>query len=382
MMTLHKALILIVLNDRLVYWCDYAMQTITELSKKNTVIVFCSEDTISWKDILFKKKPVSFFEHKWNALLFHPFFIIPGQRFLSIKIINYKLNAWFLSWYLRKYNEQNKKIFWFFDPLYIPSILPFFADFLSVYDCVDYYDSVSSTLRKQDLFLLKTATYVCVNSKTLARLFRPHRALIHVVPLGFAKDVFQKYSTTIRKEKRVTVGFVGGITRRIDYPLITAVAKRLPDIQFVLYGALRTDAQVQEKRLRPEIEAFFQLPNVHWKGAMSKNDMPRIISSFDMCMIPYDTEDLFNRYCFPMKVMEYFFVGKPVIATPIEELKHYPRFVYIGKTAQSWVHHIRHLAGMKWSKQLQQEQKIIALHNSWDKKVSKITELLDEENRF
>ena len=37
-------------------------------------------------------------------------------------------------------------------------------------------------------------------------------------------------------------------------------------------------------------------------------------------------------------------MGKPVVSTPIEELKAFPTFVKIGNTAEEWEKHIKTLA--------------------------------------
>ncbi|MFZ2025572.1 MAG: glycosyltransferase [Microgenomates group bacterium] len=378
MVPLQHALVLIILNDKLTYWCDYAVQTIHLLSAKNTVVVFCSEDAISWKDVFTARTSISCFEKKWNALLFHPFFFIPGQRFEMIKLLNYQINARFLHWYLQKISKQKKKIFWFFDPLYITSLISPFSDYLSVYDCVDYYQGVSKQLQMKDQFLLRTATVVFANSKTLVRKFRAYRSDIHLVPLGFAKDVFEQAKVhRTPKEKHTIIGFVGGITRRIDYRLLTVVAKRFPEIIFQFYGACRADAMKTNGKLDKDIETYFSLPNVRLEGPVLKMDIPSVIASFDLCIIPYRTEDTFNRYCFPMKVMEYFYMGKPVLATPIEELKRFPKFVSLGATPEEWEFFIRALLSRPWPVQYQREQRKIANVNSWEKKISYLTEYID-----
>lgn len=374
MATLQNALILMVLNDKLAYWCDYAVQTMRVLSRHNTVVVFCSEDTISWKDIFHTNSPIRFFEKKQNALLFHPFFCIPGQRFGNIKLLNYRLNAWFLHWFLQKKYKYRKKIFWFFDPLYISSIIGYFSHFTSVYDCVDYYQGVSKQLNMQDQSLLRTVTYVFANSRTLVRKFRQYRPDIRFVPLGFAKEVFQRVTPAREKSHAGhIVGFVGGITRRIDYRLLTAVAKRMPDITFQLYGSCRSDVLDTNGELDDDIHTFFSLANVCWKGFVSKQKLPSVIASFDLCIIPYAVSDVFNLYCFPMKVMEYFYMGKPVLATPIEELRRYSKFIRIGKKPEDWESLIRNILSKPWPASYRRAQRDIAIANSWERKISRLT---------
>jgi hypothetical protein len=77
-----------------------------------------------------------------------------------------------------------------------------------------------------------------------------------------------------------------------------------------------------------------------------------------------------------MKTLEYFFYGKPVVSTPIEELKQFPKFVRIGKTTVEWERNIRELLSKPWPINFQKEERKIAKVNSWDKKLSEITRLI------
>ncbi len=365
---LRNAIILFILNDPITHWCDYAFQTAKLLSKKNTIVIFCSEDTISWKNVLGLRRRVPLFEKRWNALLFHPFFVIPGQRFPIIKHMNYRINAWCLYWYLKFSQPGIKKFLWFFDPYYVSSLINIFVHYQSIYDCVDYYEGVSEELRVHNRFLFRRATYTFVNSHALLNKFGGYRKNVSLVPLGFASDLFQTRHVNSSRENGIVAGFVGGITRRIDYRLLTSVAKRLPDIQFVFYGARRDDAFTSAGKLCPDIEEFFSLKNVFWKGPVPKTLMPSVISSFDICLIPY-TKDKFNLYCYPMKVMEYFYVGKPVLSTPIEELKRFPQLISIGKTAEEWEDNIWKLLSVPWPVRFQKIQRDTAKKNSWKNKL-------------
>ena len=80
-----------------------------------------------------------------------------------------------------------------------------------------------------------------------------------------------------------------------------------------------------------------------------------------------------------MKLFEYFYLGKPVISTPIEELKRFPKFVKIGKTAKEWEKHIKFLLSKPWP--YQKEQKKLAKENSWKSKIEVISKIIDDEKK-
>jgi len=77
-----------------------------------------------------------------------------------------------------------------------------------------------------------------------------------------------------------------------------------------------------------------------------------------------------------MKLFEYFYMGKPVISTPIEELKRFPKFVKTGDTAEEWEHNIKELLSKPWPRRFQKEQRRLATQNSWEKKLFYITSLI------
>jgi hypothetical protein len=75
-------------------------------------------------------------------------------------------------------------------------------------------------------------------------------------------------------------------------------------------------------------------------------------------------------------LFEYFYMGKPVLATPIEELKRFPAFVTIGKTVEDWEKHITILLSKPWPLRFQKEQKQLAIENSWNRKICQITNVI------
>jgi len=378
MLGLKNAFIIVVVNDPITHWCDYAIQTIHILSKNNQTFVYCSGDCVTWKD-LFVRRPI-LIEKKWGAIFFHPFFIIPGQRNTHIKGLNYRINAILVHLWSMIFVRNKQKIFWFFDSFYISPIIKSFSSFISVYDCVDYYLDMSESIFRQERRLLSQATYVFANSYTLARQLVSYRKDVTVVPLGFAVELFKKCRLSPVAPHTFTVGFVGGITSRIDFSLLIRVAKQCQNILFVFYGEFDKSMHLQDATCPPDCKKFFSLPNVFWKGYIPKTGMPDCINAFDVCCIPYQVTDPFNKYCFPMKVMEYFYVGKPVLSTPIEELERYPELVRIGRTASEWERHIRTLLLTSWPVRLQKEQKKKAEENSWEIKLRKMMDIIVQKN--
>jgi glycosyltransferase involved in cell wall biosynthesis len=104
------------------------------------------------------------------------------------------------------------------------------------------------------------------------------------------------------------LGYFGAIeTWLLDQQLIAYVSERRPDWHWVLMGL---------KAARLDIES---LANVHYLGSKPYGEMPRYAASFDVCVLPWVTDNEFVSYGSAIKVREYLATGKPVVMTPLYE---------------------------------------------------------------
>ena len=78
-------------------------------------------------------------------------------------------------------------------------------------------------------------------------------------------------------------------------------------------------------------------------------------------------------------MQRYFYEKKPVIATPILELKRFPEYVKLGKTSRQWELLIKTLVSKNWSSNISRRQFDIAKNNSWDTKFRYVLSLLPKE---
>ena len=107
---------------------------------------------------------------------------------------------------------------------------------------------------------------------------------------------------------RPRLGYFGAIeTWLLDQDLIRYVTVKRPDWQWVLIGL---------KAARLDIE---DLPNVHYLGSQPYAEMPRYAAHFDVCVLPWVTDNEFVSYGSAIKVREYLATGKPVVITPLYE---------------------------------------------------------------
>jgi glycosyltransferase involved in cell wall biosynthesis len=104
------------------------------------------------------------------------------------------------------------------------------------------------------------------------------------------------------------LGYFGGIDPwLIDQELIRYVSRKRPDWQWVFVGLRASPLDIES------------LANVHYLGTKPYSSMPQYAAAFDVCVLPWVTDNEFVNYGSPIKVREYLATGKPVVITPIYE---------------------------------------------------------------
>jgi len=281
-------------------------------------------------------------------------------------------------------------VFWPQDAELVHRIKRRSSNIVCLYDCVDYFTSIDPDLdkviQKQEAELMRGCDYVFVNSHSLYQMKRTIRSDIHQVPLGFDEHSFKRaehmslphIDRLFAHTPKPIIGYCGYLTFRLDYKLLMKVIVDMPKISFVFLGPTKIFPHefLEQKTIRL-IERLKSLPNVYMIPPItSKAETARAINHFDIGIIPYDRSYPFNRYCFPMKLFEYFYLGKPVVSTPIEELKRLNTYVRIGKTVQEWQRHIHDMLSRHWRDSYIKEQYKLAEDNSWENKIDMILKLL------
>jgi len=363
---------------------DYTNQTAYLLSKKNIVICYMWSESFSIKEYLQKLKfPKLIKKHSNNLYLFYPLYVIPFRRFKRVHQLNEFLNVVFLRIFtgiISRIKSTQGKILWNFDPN-----LRFISNLLGkrwkiIYDCVDYFAAANEGSRYETLRnekkLVREADLVVANSRVLQRHLKKIRAEIYLVPQGFRVQDFRKKAIDFPRLKvpKPIIGFAGAVNNRLDYNLLNTLAKRNPSWSFVIWGPV-LEEEIMPENIKVNKRKLLLLPNVTTGFIKDRAKLPGVFKQFDIAMIPYDISQDFNKYCYPMKLFEFFYLGKPIVSTKIEELKRFPKFVKIGNNVKEWEKIIKELLTVSWSNSYIKEQKTLAINNSWGNKINAISNL-------
>jgi len=118
---------------------------------------------------------------------------------------------------------------------------------------------------------------------------------------------------------RPRLGYLGDLTDRISYSLLSDILEMHPEWEFIAFGS--------PGRIR--------LPNIHILPWRPLQQLEIVLGQLDIGLMPYDSSPK-NMHCVPLNLFDYFAHGLPVVATPIDYLRE-PEFdglVYLGSTAE------------------------------------------------
>src|SRR4029079_1007806 len=122
------------------------------------------------------------------------------------------------------------------------------------------------------------------------------------------------------------LGYFGAIEPwLVDQELIKRASRERPEWQWVFIG---------NKSRGLEIEA---LPNTHFLPPVSYAELPAYAAGFDVCVLPWETEQSFTSYGSAIKVREYLATGKPVVISPLPEYEPMKDVLRIARTRDDFI---------------------------------------------
>jgi glycosyltransferase involved in cell wall biosynthesis len=121
--------------------------------------------------------------------------------------------------------------------------------------------------------------------------------------------------------------YVGALDFWFDFNLLETVARRLPEVSFVLIGP--------DDLARTKLSG---LPNLYLLGRRNYAEIPAYLAHADVGLMPFNASQypaLVNSV-HPLKLYEYLACGLPVVATDWEELRHLDSPASLCRTADEF----------------------------------------------
>ncbi len=179
-----------------------------------------------------------------------------------------------------------------------------------VYYCVDDFTKWPGfdieLVREMEHHLIQRADVIVAASPKLrdrlAKWGKPVHLLTHGVDFDhFGSSVLVEHHCLagIRKPR---VGFFGLVDSRMDQQLLCDVAKRMPEVSFVLAGPVQAS-----------VRQLTMCGNIHLPGPIPYLELPAFVSGMDVLCVPYKSGHLGDSLS-PLKLKEYLVTGKPITA--------------------------------------------------------------------
>jgi glycosyltransferase involved in cell wall biosynthesis len=191
-----------------------------------------------------------------------------------------------------------------------------------VYHCVDDLSAIPGidpvAFNQEEVRLLEQSQVVFVTSEALKDKCLPHNSNTHYFPNVADVEHFGQalqpgpLPADLASIPTPRVGYVGALSDyKIDFELIHGVARARPQWSWVLIGEER------EGQHSAWMRKLRELPNVHFLGHKSYDELPGYLRGIDVGTLPTLLNE-YTRSMFPMKYFEYLAAGVPVVTTPLE----------------------------------------------------------------
>lgn len=240
-----------------------------------------------------------------------------------------------------------------------------------VYDCMDDhagFGNVHPQMFEAEELLISRSDVLLVTSHHLLDRVRTSNPAAVLVPNAADFEHF-RFAPPVRPSDlpsigQPIVGYYGAISEWFDADLLLELARARPDWQFVLVG----------NSVGGRVASLRRLANVHLLGERPYATLPAYLHAFDVCLIPFVKTRLTDATN-PVKLFEYLSAGKPVVASNLDEIRHYDEYLKIASTPGEWLDAIK--ASLASVDLAAAEQRIaFARQNSWEERVQTIDTLM------
>lgn len=157
--------------------------------------------------------------------------------------------------------------------------------------------------------------------------------------------------------------YVGAIDEWFDEDLLIYLADNFPDINFLIIGPDRLGKMKSIKK-----------PNIYYLGPKKYKEIPDYMFYSDFGIIPFKSSKLV-RCVNPIKMYEFFSLGKPVVSTAWEELQGLNAPIYLAHNQREFVCFVKEIDKNK--EKFKEEELInFARSNTWETRYNVILEKL------
>jgi glycosyltransferase involved in cell wall biosynthesis len=319
-----------------------------------------------------------------NLVVFTPPPLLPfslENRFIND--LDHALLAKMVTRVMRKL-AMARPILWLTYPLQLP-LVGKLGEMLVCYDCMDNYpafyppDSARTRLTASlEDKLLTLADLVTATALSLQKRLRQKHAHVHLLRNGVGQQ-FLTYRAAPQSPPPPdwppgdgpVIGYMGMVSRWLDFEAIRRLAGRHPDWRLLFIGP-------SEVNLNP----YRQWANLHFLGPKPYDILTDYAIRFDVSLIPFQINDL-TLDVNPVKIYEYFALGKPVVAARLPELQPFAGLCYLAANTDEFIRQVEQAVDDLSRLDLTAQQasiarrQAIARANTWQQRAAELAQLLE-----
>jgi glycosyltransferase involved in cell wall biosynthesis len=307
-----------------------------------------------------------------------------SEDYWFINEINHKILWVFLSKLLAKYDFRDP-IIYINSPYQLP-LLKYFPRSLECYDCMDQYEAFYRLdSRRRQIIIQKEEQVISqvqvafATSENLAHRISSRNTNVYLVQNG-VNELFLNYANHIHSAsppdfplgEGPVIGYIGVVSHWFDINAIRALAERHPDWRFVMLGPVMI-----------KIDLLQNLSNIYFLGIKEYGLLPAYVENFDICIIPFVLNEL-TKAVNPVKVYEYFALGKTVVASRLPELVKFEDICYLADSSNDFVAKVETAIQDLHDKNpgalfgLETRRRKVAMGATWQQRVEKIYSAIDK----
>jgi glycosyltransferase involved in cell wall biosynthesis len=234
---------------------------------------------------------------------------------------------------------------------------------LTWYHCVFNYEEfpgAPADMGETERQLLRAADTVTVDSGFLQEKHRKVRPDMVRIESGVDFELFRQADTGPLKSPVKTLYYFGTADEtRFDFDLVRKVAEAGFIVRML--GTLTKPS-------------FATISGVEYLGRVPHKALPKHLRDADALIIPYKITT-FSKGTFPAKTYESLATGKPVVATPLPDLKRLGEHVYLGDGAEEFIGILQRLHESE-APERRRTRIELARENSWEARFAKFEEIL------
>jgi glycosyltransferase involved in cell wall biosynthesis len=231
------------------------------------------------------------------------------------------------------------------------------------YHCTLNYEEIPDApgdIKQTERQLLATADTVTVDSGFLKEKHRGVRPDMAHIEGGVDFELFRRADTGLLESPAKVLYYFGRAYERVfDFDLVREVAEAGFTVRML--GTLSDSS-------------LLRTPGVEFLGEVPHKVLPEYLREADALIIPYKITP-FTHGTFPAKTYESLATGKPVIATPLPDLRPLDEHVHLGDGAKEFVGILRCLHESETPERMRARVEL-ARRNSWETRFAKFEEIL------